>query len=113
MIMDHNISTPNSDEKFQMHVDHDLDDGNRLIKSRFLGQRRPFRLTSLIYPILLGFLLLTGTVLLILTITRRNTCRQEQREQAEVLLGYKPDSHVSQTKENNIDCNITITIDFF
>jgi len=93
--MDHNISTPVSDEKFRMHVDNDVDDGNRLIKSSFLGQRRSFRLTSLILPILLGLLLIIGTVLLILTITRRNTCRQQQLEQAETLLGYKPDDHVS------------------
>lgn len=94
MNMNPNISTPISDEKFQMHVDHDSDDGNRLIKSRFFDQHRPFRLTSLIYPLLLALLLLTGTVLLILTITRRHTCRQQQLEQAEVLLGYKPDSHM-------------------
>jgi hypothetical protein len=96
--MDQNMSTPISDEKFRMHVDNEMDDDNRLIKSRFLGQRRPWKLTSLILPILLGLLLLIGTVLLILTITRRNTCRQQQLEQAETLLGYKPDDHVSQTK---------------
>jgi len=82
------------DEKFQMHVDQDVDDDNRLIKSRYMDQRRPFRLTSLIYPILLATLLLIGTVLLILTITRRHTCQQQQLEQAEVLLGYKPDAHM-------------------
>ncbi len=98
MIMDQNISTPISDEKFRMHVDNEMDDDNRLIKSRFLGQRRQWKLTSLILPILLGLLLLIGTVLLILTITRRNTCRQQQLEQAETLLGYKPDDHVSQNK---------------
>jgi hypothetical protein len=90
MIMDQNISTPISDEKFRMHVDNDLDDNNHLIKSRFLGQRRPFRLTSLVLPILLGLLLIIGTVLLILTITRRNTCRQQQIEQAEAILVYVP-----------------------
>ncbi len=97
MIMDRNISTPISDGKFQMHVDND-DDDNRLIKSQLANQHRPFRLTSLIYPILLGLLLIIGTTLLILVITRRNTCRQQQLEQAETLLGYKPDDHVSQEK---------------
>jgi hypothetical protein len=97
MIMDRNISTPISDGKFQMRVDND-DDDNRLIKSSFSNQHRPFRLTSLIYPILLGLLLIIGTALLILVITRRNTCRQQQLEQAETLLGYKPDDHVSPKK---------------
>ncbi len=98
MIMNQSISTPTSDEKFRMQVDNDIDDNNRLIKSRFLGQHRSFRLTSLILPILLGLLLIVGTVLLILTITRRNTCRQQQLEQVEALLGYKHDDHVSQEK---------------
>jgi hypothetical protein len=97
--MDHNISTP-SDEKFQMHVDNDTDDANRLIKSRYLGQRQ-FRLTSLIFPIILAILLIIGTVLLILTITRRNVCRQQQLEQAEAILGYKPDDHVSQKESKS------------
>lgn len=92
--MDQNLSTPMSEEKYRMHVDNETDDGNQLIKSRFLDQRRRFRLTSLILPTLLGLLLIIGTVLLILTITRRNTCRQQQLEQAEALLGYKPDDHV-------------------
>ncbi|CAF1011635.1 unnamed protein product [Adineta ricciae] len=92
--MNPNGSISMGDEKFQMNVDQDIDDHNRLIKSRFLNQRRPFRLASLIYPILLAILLIIGTVLLILTITRRQTCRQQQLEQAEVLLGYKPDLHM-------------------
>ncbi|CAF0809615.1 unnamed protein product [Adineta steineri] len=91
--MNTSISNSMGDEKFQMHVDHDVDDNNRLIKSRYFEQRRPFRLTSLIYPISLALLILISTVLLVLTVTRRNTCRQQQLEQAEVLLGYKPDSH--------------------
>jgi hypothetical protein len=45
MIMDQNISTPISDEKFQMHVDSNFDDNNRLIKSLYFGQRRQFRWT--------------------------------------------------------------------
>ena len=92
--MNPNIGTPISEEKFQMHVDNDVSDHNRLIKSRFLAQRRSFRLTSLILPSLLGLLLIIGTVLLILTVTRRNTCRRQQAEQAEAILGYVPDEHV-------------------
>jgi len=91
MIMHQNISTPISDEKFQMHVDQD--DDNRLIKSRVFDQRRPFRLTSLILPILLALLLIIGTVLLVLTITRRHSCRQQQMEQAEAILGFIPDNN--------------------
>ncbi len=95
MIMNQNISPPISDEKFRMHVDNESDDGNRLIKSRIFGKHRSLKLTSFILPTLLGLLLIIGTVLLILIITRRNTCRQQQMEQAEALLGYKPDDHVS------------------
>jgi hypothetical protein len=107
MVMDQTNSTPMSDEKFQMHVDNDADDNNRLIKSRFLGQRRPFRLTSLILPLLLALLLIIGTVLLVLTITRRHKCRQQQMEQTEALLGYIPDEHVS------FKINIHLNIDLF
>ena len=78
-----------------MHVDNDVDDHNRLIKSRFLPQHRPLRLSSLILPLLLGLLLIIGTTLLILTITRRNTCRLQQAEQTEALLGYMPNENVS------------------
>lgn len=92
--MNPNHGTPISEEKFQMHVDNDLHDQNRLIKSRFLAQRRPFRLTSLILPSLLGLLLILGTVLLILTVGRRNTCRRQQAEQVEAILGYIPDEQV-------------------
>src|SRR4051812_16590891 len=99
--MDQNISTPMSEEKFRMRVENEMDDGNRLIKSQFLGQRRPFRLISLLLPILLGLLLLVSTILLILTITRRHTCRQQQLEQTEALLGYKPDYHVSKEKKKS------------
>ncbi|CAF0812706.1 unnamed protein product [Adineta steineri] len=106
--MNTSISNSMGDEKFQMHVDHDVDDNNRLIKSRYFEQRRPFRLTSLIYPISLALLILISTVLLVLTVTRRNTCRQQQLEQAEVLLGYKPDSHMKTwlpcTKTSTSSC---------
>ena len=97
--MDQHISTPISDEKFRMHVDQESDDGNRLIRSQVFGQRRQWKLTSLILPALLALLLIIGTTLLILTLTRRHTCRQQQLEQAEAILGYKPDGHVSKKKK--------------
>jgi hypothetical protein len=94
--MNQNISTPISDEKFRMQVDNESDDGNRLIKSGVFGQRRSLKLISFILPILLALLLIVGVVLLILILTRRNTCHQQQLEQAEALLGYKPDDHVNE-----------------
>lgn len=87
------MSGPKGEEKFQMDMDHENDDGNRLIKSSFLG-KRPFRWTSLILPFLLGLLILIGTSLLILTITRWNLCRREQLEQAEAILSIIPDEHM-------------------
>lgn len=93
------MSTPVSEEKFRMHVDHGTDDGNRLINNaRLFGERRSWDLKSLILPLLLLVLLVTVTVLSVLIVTRRNTCRQQQLEQAEALLGYKPDGHVSEKK---------------
>lgn len=89
--------TPLSEDKFQMNIDHDIDDQNQLIKSRHSHERPrslPFRWTSLILPSLLALLLLIGTALLILTITRRNTCLRQQVEQTEAILGYIPDEHV-------------------
>ena len=87
-----------NDEKFQMQIDQDADDQNQLIKSRHFANRRhttPFRWTSLILPSLLALLLLIGTILLILTITRRNTCLRQQVEQTEAILGYIPDADVN------------------
>lgn len=93
--MNQHNSTPMSEEKFRMQVDNDINDNNRLMKSRWLGQKRQVRIISFLLPTLLGLLLIIGTTLLILTITRRNTCRKQQLEQAEALLGFKPDDHVS------------------
>jgi hypothetical protein len=94
--MNQHMSTPISDEKFRMHVDNENDDVNRLIGSRVFGQPRQWKLTSFILPALLALLLIIGVVLLILTFTRRNTCLQQQVEQAETILGYIPDDHVSK-----------------
>ena len=103
MKMDQHISTPVSEEKFRMHVDPD-DDGNRLIHSRFLDEQRSWNFKSLIQPLLLLLLLLlliTVAVLSVFLITRRHTCRQQQLEQAEALLGYKPDGHVSENRSQS------------
>jgi len=86
-----------NDDKFQMQIDQDREneDQDQLIKSGRLRERRqqiPFRWTSLVLPSLLGLLLLIGTILLILTITRRNTCLRQQVEQTEAILGYIPDA---------------------
>ena len=103
MKMDEHISTPVSEEKFRMHVDRDSDDGNRLIHSRFLEEHRSWNLKSFILPLFILLLLIAVTVLSILFITRRNTCRQQQLEQAEALLGYKPDDHVSEEMNTIIE----------
>lgn len=89
-----------NDDKFQMQIDQDREneDQDQLIKSGRLRERRqqiPFRWTSLVLPSLLGLLLLIGTILLILTITRRNTCLRQQVEQTEAILGYIPDADVN------------------
>jgi hypothetical protein len=69
-----------ADRKSQTHVDINRDDDKHLLKTR-----RLFRTTSLLYPILLASLLIIGTVLLVVILTRRNTCRQLQEERIEAL----------------------------
>ncbi|CAF0883122.1 unnamed protein product [Rotaria sordida] len=91
--MDQNTSISISNKKFQIYADHDHGDNNHLIKSHFLNQHYSFRLTSLIFPILLSLLLIIGALILILSITRLHTCHQQQLEQTEAILGYKSDSH--------------------
>ncbi|CAF2734327.1 unnamed protein product [Rotaria sp. Silwood2] len=98
-----------NDKKFQIHFDHGHEDDNHSIKSRFLNQYRSFRLTSLIFPILLSLLIIMGALFLILSITRLNTCRrQQQLEQTEALLEYKPDDHMKSwlpcVKTNTSSC---------
>jgi hypothetical protein len=92
-----NMATPMSEDKFQMHVDNDVDDSNRLIKSRYLPQYRSYRWTSLIIPCLLGLLIIIGASLLILTVNRRTTCRIQQTEKTETTFAHLSDESVSKT----------------
>ncbi|CAF3403977.1 unnamed protein product [Rotaria sp. Silwood1] len=108
--MDQNIPTSISNNKFQIQINHDYDDGNDLIKSHHLNQHHSFRLTSLIFPVLLSLILIMGALILIISIIRLNTCRQQRLEQTEALLGYKPDSHLPCNKTNILSsyvCPIT------
>jgi hypothetical protein len=73
-------SIPGGDRKSQTNIDMIRDEDKNFLKSR-----RFFRSTSILYPILLTLLLIVGTVLLVITVTRRNTCRQLQAERIEVL----------------------------
>lgn len=98
------MSGPKGEEKFQMDIDQEADDNNHLIKSSFLG-KRPFRWTSLILPVLLALLILIGTSLLVLTITRWNLCRREQLEKTETILTILPDEHVRSL----VDCLLFVS----
>jgi hypothetical protein len=89
MTVDPNKAPPSADRKVQMHVDTDHQDDKHLQKARRLLQS-----TSILYPILLGLLLIIGTVLLVLILTRRNTCRQLRDEQIGTLLGLLPKDNV-------------------
>ncbi|CAF1036473.1 unnamed protein product [Adineta steineri] len=94
MTSDSNVSPPpapsssSGDKKLQMHVDNDYNDDKHLLKPRLL------RLTSYLYPILLVSLLIIGTALLVITVTRRNTCRQLLDERIESSLGLSSKDHV-------------------
>ena len=88
-------TTPSSGEKLQMYADnHHLDDKHAL-KSR-LSQ-----VTSYLYPALLALLLIVGTTLLVITVTRRNTCRQLQDDRIEPRLGWLSKDHV---RSNQAEC---------
>jgi len=93
MTVDPNKAPSSADRKLQMHVDTDHQDDKHSRKTRRLLQS-----PSIIYPILLGLLLIIGTVLLVLTITRRNTCRQLQEEQIVASLGLLPKDNVCNNK---------------
>jgi len=93
MTTDSNIAPPSGDRKLQMHGDNDHNDDKHLQKPLRLLQS-----TSFLYPILLALLLIVGTTLLVITITRRNTCRQLQEERIESSLGLLPKDHVCKTK---------------
>jgi hypothetical protein len=85
--------SPSGDRKLQMHVDKNQDDDKHLLKIR-----RLFQSTSFLYPILLVLLLIIGTILLVITVTRRNTCRQLQEERIGASLGLLPSNHVCKNQ---------------
>jgi len=91
MTIDPNKAPPSGDRKLQIHVDNNLDNDKHSLKSRRLLQ------STFLYPILLTLILIIGTVLLVITITRRNTCRQLQEEQIGASLGLLPKDHVCKT----------------
>jgi hypothetical protein len=78
MTVDSRVAPPSGDRKLQLHADQDRDNDKHLQKARCLSKLRSF-----LYPILLALLLIIGTVLLVITVTRRNTCRQIQEERIE------------------------------
>ena len=68
------------DEKPLLDVDDvEKNDLGHPTKS-FFQSRRLLQTTSLLYPILLASLLIIGTILLVVTVTRRNICHQLQEE---------------------------------
>ena len=89
-----NVVSPMNEEKFQMNMENDGDDQNQLIRSRFLARNRSWRWTSLILPCLLALFILIGTILLFITVSRWNTCRRQQVEQAQSILGFIPNDLV-------------------
>jgi len=80
-------AAPSSGEKLQIYADNDHLDDKHVLKSR-LSQ-----VTSYLYPALLALLLIVGTTLLVITVTRRNTCRQLQEERIEPSLGWLSSDH--------------------
>ena len=70
---------PGGDRKSHTNIDMIRDEDKNFLKAR-----RLFRSASILYPILLALILIVGTVLLVITVTRRNTCRQLQAERIEV-----------------------------
>lgn len=59
--------------KSPLPVDSDLYDDKHSAKAR-----HSFQWTSLIYPLLLALLLIIGTALLAILLTRRNSCQQQE-----------------------------------
>ncbi|UJR21542.1 hypothetical protein I4U23_024627 [Adineta vaga] len=74
MASDSTVNSSSGDKKLQMYADADHCTDKHLQKSR-LSQMR-----SYLYPTLLALILLVGTTLLVITVTRRNTCRQLQEQ---------------------------------
>jgi hypothetical protein len=93
MTVDPNKTPSSGDKKLQIHVENNHDDDKHSLKPRRLLQS-----TSFIYPILLALLLIVGIVLLVITVTQRNTCRQLQEKRIEASLGILPNDHVCKTK---------------
>jgi hypothetical protein len=100
MTIDPNKAPPSGDRKLQMHADNNQYDDKHLLKARRLLQSASF-----LYPILLALLLIVGTALLVITITRRNTCRHLQEERIEASIGLLPKDHVCKTKSISIQYN--------
>lgn len=75
--------------KSPVPVDNDHYDDKHLQKSR-----HSFQWTSLVYPLLLALLLIVGTALLAILLTRRNSCQQIQEERIGMSLGLLPKDNV-------------------
>ena len=102
MTVDSYAAPPSNDEKLQLHADHSRQDSGRASKSRRLLQS-----TSILYPILLALLLLTGTLFLVVTITRRNTCRHAQEERVVVSShGLLSNDHVRRKSNRRTEAMI-------
>ena len=89
MTVDSNMAPSSGDRKLQMYADNDRNDDKHLLKPRRLSQSASF-----LYQILLTLLLIIGTTVLVITIARRNTCRQLQDERIESSVGLLPKDHV-------------------
>lgn len=89
MTVDPNKAPQSADRKIQMPADSEQSHHKSLFKSRSF-----LKSTSILYPILLALILIIGTTLLVITVTRRNTCRQAQEERIASPLGLVADDHV-------------------
>lgn len=76
-------------------VDSDLYDEKHSSKTR-----QSFQWTSLLYPLLLALLLIIGTALLAILLTRRNSCQQRIEDETHLgaSLGLLPKENVCQKK---------------
>ena len=82
MTVDRDFSPPDHDhdEKPLLVVDDVENDEYSHPRKSFIHSRRLLQTTSLLYPILLASLLIIGTILLVVTVSRRNICHQLQEE---------------------------------
>ena len=97
MTVDPNKAPLSADRKLQMHTEHNWNDEKHLQKTR-----RLLHSTSFLYPILLATLLIAGTAVLIVTLTRRNTCRHLNEERIGSALGLLPNDHVCRKQRKII-----------